>query len=131
MTTRLSNKYIPNLELISPIEKIRPETIRMFSTIAKSGIHIPPIYDGWVLAGSQKQTDEMCGKWFRLGCMNSHDDNLLSYNLGLTKRNVFVKPFKRMCNKLGCAVCFIKSGVRRSFEIKKRFVLYEKYDGVN
>ena len=129
MTTRLSNKYIPNLELISPIEKIRPETKSMFSTIAKSGLHKPPIYDGWILAGFKKQSDKNCGEWLRLGCLNSHNDNLLKMDHSLKKRNVFVKPFKRMCNQLGCTKCFIPSGVKHSYEIMKRFDLYQNYYG--
>ena len=77
MYSRLSNINIPNLELSSPIEKIRPETKSMFSTIAKSGLHKPQIYEGWILAGYKKQSDESCGKWLRLGCLNPHNDNLL------------------------------------------------------
>jgi len=131
MTTRLSNKYIPNLELISPIEKIRPETKSMFSTIAKSGTSKPQIYDGWILSGEKKQSDKNCGNWLRLGCLNSHNDNLLKMDHGLEKRNVYVRPFKRMCNQLGCTVCFIPSGVKHAYEVMKRFDLYTKYYGNN
>ena len=131
MSSRLSNKYITNLELSAPIVDNRPETQSILSSIAKSRRPKPAIYDGWVLAGSLEQTDEMCGKWFRLGCLNSHDDNLLKYQTVLKKRNGFVKPFKRMCGKLGCRVCFMPTGAKRSFEIKKRFDLHDKYYGSN
>ena len=110
MSSQLSNKYITNLELSYPIVDSSPETQVILSTIAKSGIPKPPIYDGWVLAGSQEQTDEHCGTWFTLGCLNPHDDNLLKYQIPLKKRSSFIKSFKRNCNKLGCCVCFIKAG---------------------
>lgn len=129
MSSRLSNINITNLELSSPIVEIRPKTKSMFSTIAKSGTSKPQIYDGWILSGFKKQTDKDCGKWLRLGCLNSHDDNLLSYNLSLTNRNVFVKTFQRMCNMLGCTVCYVKSGVKRAIEITKRLDLYQNYYG--
>ena len=131
MFIRLSNKYISNLELSRPIVDNRQKTQSMFSTVAISGIPKPQIYDGWFLSGSLKQSDEDCGKWLRLGCLNSHNDNLLQMDHGMLKRNVFVKPFKRMCNRLGCAVCFIKSGIKKSLEIKKRLDLYTKYYGNN
>ena len=129
MSSQLSNINIPNLELSSPIVDIRPKTKSMFSTIAKSGIAKPSIYDGWVLSGFKKQSDKNCGKWLRLGCLSPHNDNLLGYDQGMKKRNVYVKPFKRMCNQLGCTVCYIPSGVKHAYEINKRFDLYQEYYG--
>ena len=126
MYSRLSNKNITNLALSPSIVDNTPRTQIILSTIAKSGIAKPIIYEGWVLAGSQERTDENCGKFMTLGCLNPHDDNLLKYQMPLKKRNAFIKSFKRNCNELGCNVCYVKAGVNRSIEIKKRFDLYSK-----
>ena len=84
MSNQLSNINIPKLELSVPIVDNTPRTQVILSTIAKSGIGPKPIiYEGWVLAGSQERTDENCGKWFTLGCLNPHDDNLLKYQMHL------------------------------------------------
>ena len=72
MSSRLSNKYITNLELKRPIVDDRPKALRMFSTIAKSGTPKLSIYDGWVLSGDKKQTDKNCGEWMNLACLKSH-----------------------------------------------------------
>ena len=107
MYSRLSNINITNLELSAPIVDYSPETQVILSTIAKSGKPKPLIYDGWVLAGSQERTDENCGKWFTLGCLNPHDDNLLKYQKPLKKRSAFIKSFKRNCNELGLSLIHI------------------------
>ena len=72
MSSRLSNINITNLELKRPIVDDRPKALRMFSTIAKSGTAKPSIYDGWILSGNKKQTDENCGEWMNLACLKSH-----------------------------------------------------------
>ena len=153
MSIRLSNKYIPTLEISSPIEDDRRIAQSILSLYAESVRPKPLIYDGWKVAGSDEPTDEDCGKFIYLGCLNRHVEsttllidknneviekfkknkyyNLLNLDKNLKKRSAYIRPFKRNCDKLRCSTCGFKTGVKRSFKIEKRLNLYSKLFGNN